>query len=774
MGVRQKSFASQSAPVLPVRDNVHFPQLISTLLVGREMSARAVHAALGGNQHVVVVGQHDSLVEKPKPEDLFSIGTLSEVVQVMPMPDGTQRVVLRGLSRVRLDKHEMHDGHYFASFEVLLETDRDEPKDEALRRSAVEEIMAIANAGRAIPYESLEQLPEIRSNCLLADTIADLMPISTAQKQQILEELDSSVRIEKLVQLLVSERQLLDIQSEIRARVEAELGNTQREYFLREQLRVIQQQLGDEAVLSSDNEGLWDQLVASGIPEEQLARARQEILRLERLPSQSQEGGVIRSYLECLADLPWQKASNSEISVKNAEKILDSHHFGLDQIKTRILDFLAVRQLNPSIPGPILCFSGPPGVGKTSLARSIAEALGRKFIRISVGGVRDEAEIRGHRRTYIGAMPGRIMQGIRQCGECNPVILLDEVDKIALDLRGDPTSALLEALDPEQNSAFSDHYIEAPFDLSQVFFICTANVPEQIPAALRDRMEFIEFRSYTESEKLQISEDFLIPRARDSHGLKKNQLKISKKSLQSIVRLYTRESGVRQLERCIATIARKNARKIAENAEATSISNDELLQQALGKPVFSYGKKSKADEIGSVTGLAYTPFGGDILPIDVNLMPVSGAQPEILLTGYLGEVMKESAMAAVTYLRSTQLHPKNEEFRFDVHLHVPDGAIPKDGPSAGVSIATALASAHLKRPVKADVAMTGEITLRGKILAVGGIREKVIAAHRSGIRTILLPKDNERDLDEIPVEIAKEIQVHLVTHLDEVFALALA
>lgn len=757
-----------------MRDNVHFPQLVSTLLVGRELSLRALQSAIRRDRLVLVVGQKDLAIDDPKAEDVFRVGTLSEVVQIMPMPDGTMRVVLRGLSRARTEKLSFRRGFFTAEYEVLPEVGTNGAQGEALRREAITEFQQIANLGKQVPIEVLEILPSIEDVGHLADLIADHLNLRTQVKQELLEEQNAGQRIEKLVHLLTSERQVLELQSDLRQRVEQELGNTQREYFLREQLKVIQNELsGSEIGFSPENEDLARKVIACGMPPETEEKVLHELRRLERAPSSSPESMVIRTYVDWMIALPWTQASQDQLEVKSAAEVLDAGHFGLTKVKDRILDFLAVRQLSGSLRGPILCFVGPPGVGKTSLGRSIAEAMGRKFVRISLGGVRDEAEIRGHRRTYVGSMPGRLIQGLKQCGTRNPVFMLDEIDKMTMDFRGDPTSALLEALDPEQNSQFSDHYIEAPFDLSSVFFIMTANVIENIPAPLRDRMEIIRFSSYTEQEKLHIAREFLLPKMIQEHGLKPSQLKVSDETLLQVVREYTRESGVRNLEREIATICRKAARRIAEGLVKKLNVQPGDLHELLGRTRYRYGARTEVDQVGSSTGLVYTEVGGDLVTIECSLMRASGSEPHVQLTGSLGNVMKESALAAVTYLREHESEFSETPFLHDVHVHVPEGAVPKDGPSAGVTILTALVSAFTGRPVRNDVAMTGEITLRGKVLPVGGIREKVLAAHRAGIKEILLPAENVADLEDLPAGVREELTVHPVEHVHEVLQFAL-
>jgi ATP-dependent Lon protease len=677
------------------------------------------------------------------------------------------------MARVHVDKFHFRKQAFSAEFHIAEEIHSRTSNTEALIREAIAVFQQASELGIQIPPEVSETLTAIEEPGQLADTIAHHLPIPSATKQSLLELLNTEERITELVRILTKELQVLELQSQLRNKVEREVGQTQREYYLREQLRAIQAELGGDDNLSEEGETYRLKLESTGMDAETLDRAMQEVKRLDRAPSSSPEGMVIRNYLDWLIALPWQVLTTDSIDVKKAVTILNRDHYGLTQVKDRIADFLAVRQISNSLRGPILCFVGPPGVGKTSLGRSIAESLGRKFHRISLGGVRDEAEIRGHRRTYIGSMPGRIIQGLKVTGTRNPVFMLDEIDKMTSDFRGDPTSALLEALDPEQNVTFSDHYIEAPFDLSAVMFICTANLLENIPAPLRDRMEIIRFPSYTEAEKLQIAKKYLLPEKITEHGLIKNQLKVDSKAFETIIREYTRESGVRSLNREIATICRKTARKIAEQQTNQVIVTPENVAEHLGRPKFRYGSRGKKNEVGIATGLVYSEYGGDIIAIEVALTTPYAEQPTIRLTGSLGEVMQESAHTALTYLRQHQTELANHEFKYDVHLHVPEGAVPKDGPSAGVSILTAVASAFTNKPVRSDLAMTGEITLRGKVLPIGGVREKVLAAHRAGIKNVILPADNERDLEDLPTSVLKQLNFTFVHHVDEVLKIAL-
>ncbi|MBS1724582.1 MAG: endopeptidase La [Armatimonadetes bacterium] len=776
MARRQKSVQERSfvkAPVLPVRDTVHFPGVIQTILIGREMSVKALQQALKGDRETLVIGQRDQTIDEPRTDELYEVGTLSEVLHVLPLPDGTMRIVLRGLARARVTKLTYRGGSFSAEFSLVEEIDTDAPDAEAMAREAASSFQQAVALGMPAPPEVIETVSGVESPRHLVDLLSHHLPTVAAVKQGLLEESDVATRLERLVTILAREKQLLELQASLRSKVEKELGESQREYYLREQLKAIQSELSGGETLSDEGVEFKRKLEAAGMPEDTLDRAMTELRRLEKAPSSSPEGMVIRNYLEWLASLPWDVTSTDQIDVKKAAAILERDHCGLAQVKDRIVDFLAVRQLSHSIRGPILCFVGPPGVGKTSIGRSIAEALGRQFHRISLGGVRDEAEIRGHRRTYIGSMPGRLIQGIKSCGTKNPVFMLDEIDKMGYDFRGDPTSALLEALDPEQNSLFSDHYVEVPFDLSAVMFIATANLIENVPAALRDRMEVIRFPSYTEQEKLTIASRYLVPKKTAEHGLSKSQVKIPKATLEDLVREYTRESGVRSLEREIATVCRKAARRIAEGEARSVVVNKDTLVEMLGKPKFRYGVRGRKNEVGTATGLVYSEFGGDIVSIEVALSAPFGDQPQVRLTGSLGDVMKESALAAMTYLRANQAKYGTGEFRYDLHVHVPEGAVPKDGPSAGVTILTALVSAYSGRPVRRDVAMTGEVTLRGKVLPVGGVREKVLAAHRAGIRHVVLPEENLRDIDDLPDIVKRDLSFHPVADASEALAIAL-
>jgi len=767
--------AAGLVPVLPVRDAVHFPGLVNTLHVVRERSLRAVKLAMAGDQRVVVLSQRDMALEDPGSEDLHTFGVLSEALQAHPLPDGSYRVALRGLRRIRVKNILADGGFFWGEIEEVHEPLGDSIEAEALRRSAVESFTTVVQLNKNIPPETIQSVIHLEDPGTLADAVAHHLPITPAEKQVVLELIDPVSRLEAVLKLLKREEQILDLSSRIHQKVEREIGDSHREFYLREQLQIIQKELQEREDRVGELDEYRTAVELALMNPEAYEKALTELKRLDRTPPSSPEGMVLRNYLDCLVGLPWSRTTEDRLDIHEAKALLERDHFGLDQVKNRILDFLAVRQLTGSLRGPILCFVGPPGVGKTSFGRSIAEAMGRKFIRLGLGGVRDEAEIRGHRRTYVGSMPGRIIQGVRQCGVRNPVFMLDELDKLGNDGRGDPTSALLEALDPEQNEQFGDHYLEAPFDLSAVMFIATANVLENVPAPLRDRMEVIEFPSYTDEERLHIAREYLLPKALEEHGLQAAKVKIEAAALKALVSDYTREAGVRSLRRQIQAVCRKAARAIAENPRKPLHIDQSALRDFLGRPRFRRSESASKAQVGVATGLVVSQSGGDLITIEASLMEPQGERPALQLTGYLGTVMQESAQAALTCVRSMQaeVQPTNG-FRHDVHVHVPEGGIPKDGPSAGVTIAIALASAFSGRAVRADVAMTGEITLRGRVLPVGGIRDKVLAAHRAGIRTVVIPHDNEPDLDDIPAAVRAEMDIRPVAHLKEVVDIALS
>ncbi|HZT40844.1 MAG TPA: endopeptidase La [Chthonomonadaceae bacterium] len=762
-------------PLLPIRDQVYFPHMIFPLLVGREKSVRALEEAAANQRYIFIVAQRNLHIEDPEPDDIYTVGIAAEIMQILRVPDGTVRVMLEGLERCRVVEYLQDEPFYRVLVEPLPTQENKDLPTEALMRTVMAQFEHVVSISKNIQPEALINVVNTEEPGRLADVITPyLRQMRVEAQQEILETLDVSERLNKLSLVLKKEAEILEIQKNIRSRVEKEMGDTQREFILREQMKAIQQELGERDEGGSELDTYRTKIAESGMPEQAAERALKEVERLEKMPFAAPEGVVIRTYLDWLVALPWDRATPDDIDIDEAAGVLDEDHYGLEKAKERIVEFLAVRKLTGTTRGPILCFVGPPGVGKTSIGKSIARALGRKFIRVSLGGVRDEAEIRGHRRTYIGALPGRILQGIKQAGVKNPVFMLDEIDKLGMDFRGDPSSALLEALDPEQNREFSDHYLEVPFDLSDVMFVTTANLLDPIPAALKDRMEVITFAGYTEEEKLAIAINFLVLKQRRDHGLTAEHLTITEDALRRLIREYTREAGVRNLEREIATLCRKVARKVAGGAVGHVRIDADTLREYLGQRRFHYGTMEEKDEIAAATGLVYTEFGGDIVTIEVSLL--KGHEGKVQLTGQLGDVMKESAQAAFTFVRSrTAELGIDEDFyrKLDVHVHVPAGGVPKDGPSAGITMATAIASALTRRPVRKEVAMTGEITLRGRVLPVGGIKEKVLAAHRAGIRMVVLPKENEKDLEELPQNVRQEICFRHVGHMDEVLEIAL-
>jgi ATP-dependent Lon protease len=760
-------------PLMPIREAVYFPHAIFPIFVGRDKSVRALEEARCQDRYILLVAQRQN-VDDPQPEDLYDVGVVAEIMQVLNLPDNTVRVMLEGASRVKITEYLQSEPFFRVRIEPLSEDDEKSTEAEALMRSVIAQFQQVVELGKNVPPESLIQVMNIDEPGRLADTIVPFLPLKVEAKQEILETLNARERLEKLSVILKKETEILEIQKNIRNKVEKEMGETQREFILREQLKAIQSELGERDERGSEIEEYRAKIAEAKMPKDAEERSLKELDRLEKMPFQAPEGVVVRTYLDWLVTVPWSQKTEELVDIDEAQKVLDEDHYGLSKVKERILEFLAVRKLAGKMKGPILCFVGPPGVGKTSIGKSIARALGRKFVRISLGGVRDEAEIRGHRRTYIGALPGRIIQGVKTAASNNPVFMLDEIDKLGMDFRGDPSAALLEALDPEQNNAFSDHYLEVPFDLSDVMFITTANLLDPIPPALKDRMEVITFPGYIEEEKLNIARGFLVPKQKQEHGLKEEQLSFEETALRRLIREYTRESGVRNLEREVATICRKVAKEVASGREDPTHVGEEDVKQFLGARRFTFGVAEERDEVGATTGLVYTEVGGDIVSVEATLM--TAREGKLTLTGQLGDVMKESAMAGLSYVRSRALALAFDPDFFDrteVHIHVPAGAVPKDGPSAGVTMATALASALTRRPVRKEVAMTGEITLRGKVLQVGGVKEKVLAAHRSGIRTVILPQENERDLEEIPNHVREEMTFHFVSHCDEVLKLAL-
>jgi len=759
-------------PLIPLRDTVLFPYQVVSLNVGRAMSLKALEQALAENRKVVFVAQKNKAKENPKTTDLYQMGCLAEIQQVNKRPDGSVQLLVEGLKRAKILEYHRQEPWFEVFIEEIEEKVVSDPETEGLAKNVIAQFRQYLETNKiTLPLEILMNLFNVRDPNRLADLCASHLDLDTKDRQAILEAVETKERLIKISSILTREIKILQLGKRIQSRAEQELGKMQKEIILREQLKAIQKELG------IDEEGEYGEISKkiqrAGMPPEIKAKALKELDRLKKMPPYSPEIPYIRTYLDWLVELPWSKKSKNNVDLKEAEKVLEKDHYGLKKVKERIIEYLAVNKLAGKIKGPILCFVGPPGTGKTSIGKSIAKALGRKFVRVSLGGIRDEAEIRGHRRTYVGALPGRIIFGIKSAGTKNPVFMLDEIDKIGVDFRGDPSAALLEALDPEQNHAFSDHYLEVPFDLSEVLFITTANITDTIPPALLDRMEIIPFPGYTEEEKFQIAKKYLLPKQIEAHGLTKSQLTIEDSALHDIIRGYTKEAGVRELERQIAAICRKIAKQIAEGNKKMFHIRSSDLAKFLGPRKYQLTMAEKKDEIGLATGLAVTEAGGEVLFIEAALMPGKG---KMILTGYLGEVMKESAQAAVSYARSISQSlgiNNNFYYKHDIHIHVPAGAIPKDGPSAGIAMATAVVSAITKIPVRKDVGMTGEITLRGRVLEIGGVKEKVLAAHRAGLKEIILPKENKKDLEEIPPNITKELKFHFVEHMNEVLGLAL-
>ncbi len=761
-------------PVLPLRDTVLFPHMVTPLFVGRDRSLRAVEAALEEDDQLVVVAQREVDVEDPTPEDLYTVGTQITIGRSLRMPDGTTSILAQGQGRVRIVEWVQTKPYLRARVMPLFEVAQEGTTIEALRRTVLTLFEKCVELSSDLPEDAYVAAMNVDDPGWLADLIASVIDLSVAQRQEILEELEPEARLQRLSLLLAQELDVLELQDRIHAQVQEEVDKSQREYYLREQMRVIQSELGETDLQTREINELREKIEAAKMPDEVRAKAEKELERLAEMPPASPEVGIIRTYLDWLLELPWVEATEDNMDMEHVARVLEANHYGLRKAKERILEYIAVRKLAADkMRSPILCFVGPPGTGKTSLGRSIAEALGRRFVRVSLGGIRDEAEIRGHRRTYIGALPGRIIQTMRRAGTINPLFMLDEIDKLGMDFRGDPSAALLEVLDPEQNYAFSDHYLDVPYDLSKVMFITTANILDPIPPALLDRMEVIRFPGYIEEEKVIIARKFLVPRQLEEHGLSKDWLRFSDKALRRIIREYTYEAGVRNLEREIANICRKVARRAAEGRPTPRHVTAPSLERYLGLPQYTYGMVGEEDEVGVAMGIAVTEAGGDLLSVEVTLMEGKG---NLILTGQLGEVMQESAQAALSYARAHARHlgidPKVFE-RLDIHIHVPEGAIPKDGPSAGVTMATALISALSGRPVHRDVAMTGEITLRGRVLPVGGLKEKVLAAHRAGLKTVLVPLKNKKDMVEIPARVKRDLNFVFVDRMDEVLPVAL-
>jgi len=758
-------------PIIPIRDGIIFPNTDSVLTFGRPKSLAALESAFQKERVVCFVLQKNARLNDPSTDDLYEIGTLSRIERMI-RTDGEINAQVRGLSRVKILSYERHDSYFMAKVVELPEEAENNEEIKALCNHLTNEFRKAMNYGKSADFLLFMNIMSETSPSELSDLIASALDLKLHERQELLEMTNVKERLKKLSELLAKEIKILELERRIASKTQERFEKGAREAMLRERLRTIEEELGDKEE-NSEIHVLLNKIKDAKMPAEVEEKAKKELNKLQNMNQFNPEAGYIRNYLDLMVALPWGKESKDSADIGVAEKILDEDHYGLQKAKERIVEYLAVHKLSGKMKGPILCFAGPPGVGKTSIGKSIARALGRKFVRVSLGGIRDEAEIRGHRRTYVGALPGRIIQGIKDAGTKNPVFMLDEIDKVGSDFRGDPSSALLEALDPEQNGQFSDHYLEVPFDLSNVMFITTANVLDTIPPALRDRLEIITFSGYTHDEKFKIARDFLIKKQLENHGLKDSQIEITDKALQFIIEHYTREAGVRNLERKIASVLRKIAKNVAEGRKEKIVVTDKEVTKYLGPERIHGTMMEKNDEIGQTTGLAWTEAGGDILFIEVALMPGKG---QLILTGQLGDVMKESCQAAMSYIRARAKDlgiPENFYQKIDVHVHVPEGAVPKDGPSAGLAITTAIVSALTKIPVNRKVAMTGEVTLRGRALEIGGVKEKVIAAHRAGLKTIILPKDNKKDLEDVPQEVLKDLHFKFVSHMDEVLKIAL-
>ena len=759
-------------PVLPLRDIVVFPHMIVPLFVGRERSIKALEDVMAENKQILLLTQKDAVIEDPTEDDLNQVGTLGSILQLLKLPDGTVKVLVEGGNRVQVNS--FNDGELFLSANITEHPDPviTDPEVVALGKATVQHFETYIKLNKKIASEVMVSVNQIEDTAKIADTIASHLAVKISDKQALLECMPVEERLEKIYGLMDGEMSVLRVEKRIRGRVKRQMEKTQREYYLNEQMKAIQKELGEGEDGKNELDEIEEQISAAKMPKEALEKANAELKKLRNMGPMSAEATVVRNYLDWLTSLPWKKASRVSLDIQKAREILDADHYGLEKVKERIIEFLAVQKRTKKIKGPILCLVGPPGVGKTSLGKSIARASGRKFVRMALGGVRDEAEIRGHRRTYIGSMPGKIAQGMKKAGKNNPLFLLDEIDKLGADWRGDPSSALLEVLDPAQNNTFQDHYLEVDFDLSNVMFVTTAN-SMNIPAPLLDRMEVIRLSGYTESEKIAIAREHLLNRQLTDHGLKDGELTISDEALQSIVRLYTREAGVRSLERELAKIARKAVTKIV-SGEVESVAVDATsLSEYLGVERFKFGEIDAEDQVGVVTGLAWTEVGGDLLQVESVKVPGKG---KVTATGKLGDVMKESIQAAEFFIKSRAHHygiDLKESEKSDMHVHVPEGATPKDGPSAGVAMVTSIVSAQTGIPVRRDVAMTGEITLRGRVLPIGGLKEKLLAALRGGIKTVLIPKENEKDLVDIPDQVKEGLDIRPITLVDEALSVAL-
>ncbi|MFQ5455140.1 MAG: endopeptidase La [Nitrospirota bacterium] len=762
-------------PLLPIRDIVVFPYMVLPLFVGREMSIKAIEEALAGNRMVFLVTQKSLEIENPQPDDICSVGTVGMIMRMLKLPDGRIKILVQGVKKARIVDYVQTKPYYQVKIEKIVETKVSNItlELEALIRTVKEQLEKIISFGKVFLPDIMIIVENLEDPGRLADMIISNLGLKVDLSQEILEITDPVIKLKRVNEILKKELEVLTMQHKIHTEARGEIDKTQREYYLREQLKAIQKELGEVDERAEEINEFKKKIKQAKMPDKVFKEAGKQLKRLERMHPDTAEASTVRTYLEWLTEIPWSRKSKDNLDIKSAARVLNTDHYDLEKVKERILEYLAVRKMKDKMKGPILCFVGPPGVGKTSLGKSIAKALKREFVRISLGGIRDEAEIRGHRRTYVGALPGRIIQGIKQAGTNNPVFMMDEIDKVGADFRGDPSAALLEVLDPEQNNAFSDHYLGVPFDLSNVMFITTANLADTILSALRDRMEIIEIPGYTEEEKVGIAKNFLVPRQLDEHGVTEKHIIISAPAISTIISQYTREAGVRNLEREIANVIRKIVKKIAEGKDKRYFVTRNNLHKFLGIPIYLPELEKDKDEVGVATGLAWTESGGDVIYVEATIMKGKG---NVILTGHLGDVMKESAQAALSYIRSKErsLHINPDVFaKNDIHVHVPAGAIPKDGPSAGITMATALASAFTDIPIRKDVAMTGEVTLRGRILPVGGLKEKILAGKRTGIKTLVLPSRNEKDVAEIPRHLRKGLNFVFVNNMADVLKASL-
>lgn len=769
-----KTSNNNPVPLLALRELVVFPQQVVPLFVGREKSVRAIEESQKENKYIMLAAQKDARTSNPGEKDIYEVGTLGEVVQLIRLADGPIKVLVEGKQRARIKKFHLEDDFMLVDVEELEPSTEISTELRALMRSVNNTFESYVKLGKKVNPEMIMQVNAIEDPSRLADAIVVQLNIKLEDKQDILETIDPKERLEKILGHMKSEIEILQVEKRIRSRVKKQMEKTQKEYYLNEQMRAIQKELGEKDDFRSEIHELEEKFKEKDMPEEAREKTEKEIRKLRMMSPMSAEATVVRNYIDWMLALPWNEVSDCKIDIDSARDVLEEDHYGLEKVKERILEYLAVQKLVGKIKGPILCLVGPPGVGKTSLGRSIARATEREFVRVSLGGVRDEAEIRGHRRTYIGALPGKVVQSLKKAGKSNPVFLLDEIDKMSTDFRGDPSSALLEVLDPEQNDSFNDHYLDADYDLSKVMFVCTANTLHSIPGPLLDRMELIRLSGYTELEKLAIAKRYLVKKQREENGLKEGNLEMGDDAIVEVIRRYTRESGVRNLERSMATLCRKAAVEVVENGEEhKAVINAENITKYLGQPKFRFGKTEEEDQIGTTTGLAWTEKGGELLVIETAVLPGKG---RLQITGKLGDVMQESARAALSYVRSRAGIlglPRDFFDKVDLHVHVPEGAIPKDGPSAGITMATSFVSALTGIPVDKHIAMTGEITLRGNVLPIGGLKEKALAAHRGGIKRIVVPKENENDIEDIPATVRQDLELIPATHVDEVLYEAL-